>query len=94
MSHAPPQRPVKVFRAGNIKAAIWRRQNQESDRPSFSIRLQKRYFDQDAKTFVDTEYLFAEDLPRVELVVRRAHEFIMLREEEPGDDASAIDPNP
>lgn len=91
MSYTQPQRPLKVFRAGTVKVAIWRRQGQEIDRPTFSIRLQKSYFDQDAKKWIDTDYLFPEDLPKVEAAIRAAYEFTTLKEEDPSNESPSAD---
>lgn len=81
----PPQRPEKEFRAGTITAAIWRHENERDGQTVIArtIRLQKRYKDRDTQTWQDSEFLFPEDLPKVELVVRAAYEYIMLKQRDP-----------
>lgn len=76
------QKPIKEFRAGTIKAAVWKEQREDNGRPSvrFSVKIEKRYFDEDSKEWRNTDYFFANDLPRLRLVAERAFEFIVLGE--------------
>jgi hypothetical protein len=85
MSNAAPRRPIKAFQAGAIHASIWRNEIEQdgSTVVRHSIRIDKRYFDAKRKAWLDSDCLFANDLPRVRLVVEKAFEFITLREREP-----------
>ncbi|MFC1805370.1 hypothetical protein ACFL09_00120 [Planctomycetota bacterium] len=75
-------RPVKEFRAGTIKAAVWRNESEQDDEITvrFSVRIQKR-FKRDGE-WQDTNYYFPEDLPKLCLVTEKAFEFTTLRESE------------
>ena len=75
------QKPTKEFRAGTIKAAVWKEQREEGGRSTirYSVKIEKRYFDEASKEWRNTDYFFANDLPRLRLVAERAFEFIVLR---------------
>jgi len=78
------QKPTKEFRAGTIKAAVWKEQREEAGRATarYSVKIEKRYFDEESKEWRNTDYYFANDLPRLRLVAERAFEFIVLHESE------------
>ena len=78
------QKPTKEFRAGTIKAAVWKQQQEEGARSTihYSVKIEKRYFDEASKEWRNTDYFFANDLPRLRLVAERAFEFITLHESE------------
>lgn len=82
MTQQTTQQPVKVFRAGAISAAIWRNEVEQDGRTvvRHSVRPQKRYRDKDTGEWHDTDYYFPEDLPKLELVTRKAYEYITLIE--------------
>jgi len=75
-------RPVKEFKAGGIRAAIWKETRSEggTETVRYSVKIEKRYFDEASKEWRSTDYFFANDLPRLCLVAQRAFEFISLRE--------------
>lgn len=81
-----PTKPVKEFRAGTIKAAVWRNEVQDGDRTAvrYSVRIQKR-FKRDGE-WHETDYYFPEDLPKLRLVADKAYEYVALSESE--DEAS------
>lgn len=74
------QKPTKEFRAGTVKAAVWKEQREENGRSStrYSVKIEKRYFDEASQEWRNTDYFFANDLPRLRLVAERAFEFIVL----------------
>lgn len=74
------QKPTKEFRAGTVKAAVWKEQREENGRSSvcYSVKIEKRYYDEGSKEWRNTDYFFANDLPRLRLVAERAFEFIVL----------------
>jgi len=78
------QKPTKEFRAGTIKAAVWKEQQEDAGRATvrYSVKIEKRYFDEASKEWRNTDYFFANDLPRLRLVAERAFEFIVLHESE------------
>ncbi len=78
------QSPIKEFRAGNIKAAIWKDQREDQGRTTvaFSVKIQKRFFDKAAQDWRETDYFFPNELPRLCLVAEKAFEHIALQESE------------
>ena len=75
-------RPTKEFRAGTIKAAVWKENREENGKSTvrYSVKIEKRYFEEASKEWRNTDYFFANDLPRLRLVAERAFEFIVLGE--------------
>lgn len=87
------QSPVKEFKAGSVKAAIWKDERDDQDRTvvRHSVKIQKRFFDKTSGEWRDTDYFFVNDLPRLRLVAEKAFEYIALRESEddPGNPIAA-----
>lgn len=79
-----PTTPIKEFRAGAIRAAIWENESEVEGRKvkRHSIRIEKRFFDQKTGAWRASDYFFANDLPRLRLVAEQAFEFITLHESE------------
>jgi hypothetical protein len=68
--------PVKTFRLGRIKAAIWA---QESDERTFyNVTFARTYVD-DQKQFHDADSFGRDDLPLVAKLADQAHTFIFER---------------
>lgn len=83
-------KPIKEFKAGTVRAAIWKEDREDAGRQTvrFSVKIEKRYYDEANKEWRNTDYFFANDLPRLRLVAERAFEFIVLRgESKDGGDA-------
>ena len=78
------QAPIKEFRAGGTRAAIWREEGEDQGRTvvRHTVKIQKRYFDKNSNEWRTTEYFFPNDLPRLCLVAEKAFEYIALRESE------------
>lgn len=68
-------RPIKTFRVGNIKAAIWENRS-ESDRTYHSVALTRSY--KEGEEWRESTVFGRDDLPRLELATRSAFEFIHL----------------
>jgi hypothetical protein len=81
MSQENSSKPVKDFRAGNIQASVWRNEVDKDGQTvvRHSVRIQKRFRNQEGE-WENTEYLFPEDLPRLQLVAAKSFEFITLKE--------------
>jgi hypothetical protein len=81
MTQSTPQPPEKTFRAGTVSASIWRKEVEQNGRKvvQHSIRIQKRYRDKEGK-WQNTDYFFPNDLPRLQLVVEKAFEYVALSE--------------
>lgn len=91
MSQTQPQRPVKKFQAGAVGASIWQRTVKQDGREvqQFSVSIQKRYREKKSGNWQDSDSFFPNDLPRVEMVVRKAFEWITLNASEDHGDVSA-----
>ena len=65
--------PVKTFRLGAIKAAIW--ENESGQKKFYNVTFARTYMD-DAKAYHDTASFGRDDLPRVAKLADLAHTFI------------------
>ena len=78
-------KPVQVFKAGGVRAAIWEN-TIERDGKSVSvhsIQIDRTY--KDGEEWKRTNRFRLNELARVELVARKAFEFLSLKAEEDGD---------
>ena len=82
MAERAPQRPVKEFRAGPVKLAIWQNEVEQNGQHvvRHSVRIGKRYFDRQQNAWLDSEYFFVNDLPRLRLLVEKAFEYIAMKD--------------
>ena len=74
--------PVKTFQSGPISTSVWRNEDAQQDgttRVKHSVRFQKRFRNKDGQ-WQNSDYYFPEDLPKLQLVVAKAFEFISLKE--------------
>jgi hypothetical protein len=89
MSSTPelPRLPIKEFKAGGVKAAIWRKDVEQDGRTfaRYSVRIQKSYRDK-AGDWQVTQYYEPRDLPLVALLANKAFEFISLKESQDAPD--------
>ena len=72
--------PVRKFKAGAVFAAIWSNKGQ-NDGEYKTISLERRYTDKEGNWKSTTSFR-ANDLPKVQLVMQKAYEFIVLNEEQ------------
>jgi len=86
-------RPAKVFRAGNMRASIWRNQVQVNGRPAtrHSLSIEKRFRDREGQWKSSRLHAFADDLPKLEVVIREAYAYCVMGESQgaSGTDAEA-----
>ena len=68
--------PVKTFRLGRIKAAVW--ENEADQKKFFNVTFARTYVD-DAKNYHDTDSYGRDDLPLVAKLADLAHTFIFER---------------
>jgi hypothetical protein len=68
--------PVKTFRLGRIKAAVW--ENETDQKKFFNVTFARTYVD-DAKNYHDTDSYGRDDLPLVAKLADQAHTFIFER---------------
>ena len=74
-------KPITQFRAGNVSASIWKKSvdiNKKSV-DFYSVTIQKVYKDKDDE-LQNTNTFNREDLVKVDIVVRKATEYIYLKE--------------
>jgi hypothetical protein len=84
---AQGDKPVKEFRAGGVRASIWRDEVPgQGDEPFevFSVRVEKRFKDATGN-WQSTNRFKRRELADLELVVFKAREFVSLNEREPQD---------
>ena len=74
-------KPIKSFSAGNIQASVWRNEVEQDKQivVRHSVRIQKQYKN-DKGEWQNTDYYFPEELPKLESVVRKAFDFILVKE--------------
>ncbi len=68
--------PVKTFRFGRIKAAVW--ENEADQKKFYNVTFARTYVD-DAKNYHDTDSFGRDDLPLVAKLADQAHTFIFER---------------
>ena len=67
--------PVKTFRLGRIKTAVW---ENESEQKFYTVTIFRTYVD-DANKYHDTKSFGRDDLPLVAKLADQAHTFIFER---------------
>lgn len=84
MNERTGNKPVKVFRCGCIKAAIWLNHRVVDDAvaPVYSVRITKSYKQKDGQ-WKHTATLAVEDLPKAALLAVESYRFLRMRSEEP-----------
>jgi len=84
-------KPFHEFRAGNVRAAVWRTEVQQEGQTviRYSIKTEKRYRDQDGE-WRSSDYYFPDEIPRMLLVSQKAGEYVVLKESSPNTDAGAV----
>lgn len=78
------RQPVERFKAkGGIEAAVWENQAERKNRGGtytyYSVTLRKTYFDEGSKEYRESSSLFADDLPKAQLVLAKAYDYIVSR---------------
>jgi hypothetical protein len=72
---ASPNLPVKTFRLGRIKAAVWR---MKADQKFYSVTFARTYVDE-ANKYHDSDSFGRDDLPLIAKLADQAHTFIFER---------------
>lgn len=80
------QKPVKEFRVGKVKAAVWKNEEDKDGKTivKYSVRIQKTFRDDNGE-YHETNNFFPEELPKLALAASKAYEFVALRERNPED---------
>ena len=84
--------PEKKFSTGVISATVWKNSgtSKEGSPTEYkTITLQRRYTDKDGK-WQSTNSLRINDLPRAVLVLNKAYEYIVLKEQTDSSDKAQI----
>ncbi len=71
-------KPLQTFRAGSIAAKIWENQTKKEANVFYTVSLERSYKDANAE-WQSTNTLRAADIPKAELVLRKAYEHLVLR---------------
>ena len=92
MTQQQGNQPVKEFRAGGIRAAVWRNEVQQEERTvvRFSTKIEKRYRKKQTDEWQSTDQYFPEDLPKLALVATKAFEYVSLKESEGAPDLPSV----
>jgi hypothetical protein len=82
MSEQTSQAPIKEFRSGRVKAAIWRNDVVQDGRSvvKYTVRIQKSFQDKQTQQWKTTDYFFPDELPRLALVAQKAYEYTAMPE--------------
>ncbi|MDP3640065.1 MAG: hypothetical protein Q8R53_02575 [Nanoarchaeota archaeon] len=78
--------PEKKFRAGGVAATIWQNNGKSaSGEPTEyrTIALERSYTDKEGK-WQSTNSMRVNDLPRAQVVLQKAYEFLVLQEQRIG----------
>jgi len=76
--------PEKEFRAGAIRATIWKNKGKtkDGDETEFNtISFERSYMDKEGE-WQTTSTLRVNDLPRAQMVLKKAYEHLVLRQED------------
>ena len=77
-------KPYKKFRAGQVSATIWNNEQTNKEGKTFevkTIQLTKSYTTDEGKTWKDTNSFSLNDLPKIQLVILKAQEELLLSKE-------------
>jgi hypothetical protein len=91
-SETPNNTPEKKFSTGVISATIWKNSgtSKKGEPVEFrTISLQRRYTDKDGN-WQSTNSLRINDLPKATLVLNKAYEYIVLKEQADSSDTNEI----
>ena len=74
-------KPEREFRVGQVKATIWSRERigvKDQNAKAYSVSIQKSYQDDNGNWKNSTSF-FPDDLPKLQLVLAKAYEYVMLK---------------
>jgi hypothetical protein len=93
MAEKEKNHPVEVFQSGRVKASIWQDQKViNNDLVNVHTIKIERSYKNDFGDWINTNFFFVDDLPKVVLVANEAFRFLRLTppETEPSDKKSDI----
>ena len=91
MSQEKNSKPVKSFSAGSIQASIWKKETEKDGQTvvRYSVRIQKQYKN-DKGEWQNTDYYFPEELAKLESIVRKAFDFILVKESKDAEESVPV----
>jgi len=86
-------KPVKEFACNAVRATIWLNERGSGDEKftTHTVRVERRYKDDNGE-WQGTNGFWKSDLPSVELVVRKAFEFLTMRQRDPQSEGNGKGP--
>ena len=84
-------KPVKSFSAGSIQASIWKKETEQDGQTvvRYSVRIQKQYKN-DKGEWQNTDYYFPEELAKLGSIVRKAFDFILVKESKDAEESIPV----
>ena len=85
--------PEKKFSTGVVTATVWQNQGKGRNGEAIGYRtvsLQRRYKDRNG-VWQSANSLRINDLPKAALVLQKAYEYIVLREQNPAESVDYVD---
>jgi len=73
--------PEKRFSAGGIQATVWKNKVKDSEDTYQTVSVQRCYKDKEGN-WKHTDSLRVTDIPKANLVLQKAYEYIVLKKEE------------
>ena len=83
MAEEEKNRPWRSFQSRGVQIGIWQSFGMDKDNREYvrySLKIQKQYYDEQQKKWIDSDYLFPADLADVVLLCQKAKEVISLKE--------------
>lgn len=90
MGNQKKPKPIAKFRAGAMATSVWENKGKKSDGTEFTfktIQLQRSYLNSENEWINETINLRKNDVANLKVVVDKAHEKVVLREN--GDESPA-----
>ena len=81
VEEVPGNFPEKRFRAGAVSATVWRNKTKEGNGEYHTVAIERCYKDKD-DNWQTTNSMRTNDLPKANVVLQKAYEFIVLNEQE------------
>lgn len=73
-------KPIKKFQAGAVSATIWENQDKSDPRISYRTVSFDRVYKDKSGSWKTTNSLRTADLPKAQIVLKKAYEFLVLKE--------------
>ena len=96
MENTEKKPPIKVFRSGPVKAAVWLRTVTRDDRDTqiHSVKISKSYRNKESGKWENTQHLFLSDLPRAAMLMAEVWRHYGVSTHEPETQSDEIGDGP